>query len=417
VIPVERDLDATRRSTHALLVEVAVRRTAVRHVTRIDDGELHDASTNCTREAGTPHAPHRAVFRRGSITLLTVKGVPIRAHWTLLIILPYLAIAYATRLGTSWLAGLAIAIGLFISVALHELAHTSVAMAAGGRVKDITLMLLGGVSQISRMPDRRGIEALVAAVGPIASIVLGLLLMLMKNPYVFLVGEMNIAIGVFNLLPAFPLDGGRVLRSLLALRVGAPRATRFAATFGKVAAAALAAWGIVSGAWLLVFVAVFLFIGAEAEVGVQRVHDALAGVKVRDVMTSSPPTIGGWQTVSRAVVQMRAAGRPELVVVDAEAAPVGIVRAADLAAVPFPHRDDLHVVDLGETITRHAIVVAPDETAADALDRAAETGAEYLVASDDETKTVLGLVGKPELERALAVQSLPDSRAGLPSRS
>src|SRR4051794_31895168 len=117
----------------------------------------------CMREAGTPHATSHRMFRRGSITLLTVKGVPIRAHWTLLLILPYLTIAYAARLGTSWMTGLAIAIGLFVSVALHELAHTVVAMMFGGRVREITLMMLGGVSQITRMPQRRGVEALVAA--------------------------------------------------------------------------------------------------------------------------------------------------------------------------------------------------------------------------------------------------------------
>jgi Zn-dependent protease/CBS domain-containing protein len=355
------------------------------------------------------------VFRRGSITLLTVKGVPIRAHWTLLIILPYLAVAYAARLGTSWMAGLALAIGLFVSVAIHELAHTFVATLAGGRVREITLMMLGGVSQITRMPQKRGIEAVIAAVGPIVSVILGLLLILPRNQFTFLLGEMNIAIGVFNLLPAFPLDGGRVLRSLLALRLGTRRATRFAASFGKVAAAALGAWGLVAGAWLLVFIAIFLFVGAEAEVGAQRFRDLLSGVHVRELMATSPPTVGAWQTISRAVVQMRASGRPELVVIDADGSPVGLVRAADLAAVPFPHRDELHLVDLGETITRHAITVTPDADAADALERAAEVSAEYLIAATDGM--VVGLVGKPELERALAVQSIPGSRVDLPSRS
>src|SRR5262249_53472227 len=140
------------------------------------------------RTRGTRLALPPAMFNRGSITLFRVRSVPVKAHWTLLLILPYLAFVFAVRFGAVaqksgvepkdlllpplfW--GILIALGLFPSVAIHELAHTWVAIRSGGQVREITLMLLGGVSQIERMPRRPRYEALMAAAGPLTSLLLG----------------------------------------------------------------------------------------------------------------------------------------------------------------------------------------------------------------------------------------------------
>src|SRR5688572_13752197 len=223
----------------------------------------------------------------GSLTLFRVRGVPVRAHWTLLLSMMWMTPVFALRFGDVarvsgvdpaavvlppivW--GLLVAIGLFASVAVHEMAHTLVALRAGGRVREITLMLLGGVTQVEHLPQRPRTEAVMAAAGPLTSIALGLLLIGgLRLPLpadlhlgVFYLAQLNFVLGIFNLLPAFPMDGGRILRALLTLRVGALRATRAAAWIGKAAAIAFGLWALAGGGLFMVLLALFLYTGAEA---------------------------------------------------------------------------------------------------------------------------------------------------------
>jgi Zn-dependent protease len=185
-----------------------------------------------------------SMFKAGSLTLFRVRGVPIRAHWTLLLIVPYLAIALSLQFRSiaelagvpdqglvmpPLLWGIVLALALFASITLHELAHSVVALRFGGSVRSITLMLVGGVSQMSQIPRRPSQEALMAAVGPATSLGLGGLLYVAyaasrgARPDVqmalFDLAAMNLTLGLFNLLPAFPMDGGRVLRAVLASRM------------------------------------------------------------------------------------------------------------------------------------------------------------------------------------------------------
>ena len=207
---------------------------------------------------------------RGSITLFRVRSVPIRAHWTLLAVLPYFAFIFSQRFEAAARAsgvpphattippivwGLLLAIGLFASIAVHELAHALVGVRLRRPRREITLMMLGGVSQMERLPKRPRDEALMAAAGPAMSVVIGLVLLAIEqvvrapDPHigVFYLARLNLLLAVFNLLPAFPMDGGRVLRALLASRLGMVRATRAAATVGKVAAVLLAILGALGG--------------------------------------------------------------------------------------------------------------------------------------------------------------------------
>src|SRR5262249_6079333 len=175
------------------------------------------------------------MFRRGIFTIARVRGIPVRVHWTLLVLIPYLAVVLAYQFPLiartagvkpadvvlprlAW--GILLAIGLFVSVVLHELAHSVVAIRLGSRVKEIILMIVGGVSVIETMPKQRWGQGLVAAVGPLLSIVLGGLLSLgyAVAPSragdarfgLFYMAQTNLILGAFNLLPAFPLDGGRI---------------------------------------------------------------------------------------------------------------------------------------------------------------------------------------------------------------
>lgn len=227
------------------------------------------------------------MFDRG-LTILRIRGIPVRLHPSLLVFLPYLAFVAARQVGyvTTTLGipredlqtppllwGIVLAVGLFVAVLAHELAHSLVALRFGAKVRSITLMMLGGVSLIDGelSPFR---EAWMAFAGPLASFAiagvsfaLARLLPLPPGPFAALVvfAMTNTTLGVFNLLPAFPMDGGRVVRGLLARRIGKERATRFAARLGRVMAVAFAVYAALTVNAILLLIAWFVWVGAGAE--------------------------------------------------------------------------------------------------------------------------------------------------------
>lgn len=196
---------------------------------------------------------------RGSFQIGSFHGIPVRVHFSLLLVLPLLAFLFGgafqraaevaevppERLsGSPALWGLVVALGLFASVFIHELAHTVYALRRGGTVRSITLMMVGGVSELTEAPPRPRDEALMAAVGPLTSILLAVLLggatWLLQEVRsfnlqfaFFYMASLNLFLGVFNLLPAFPMDGGRIVRASLAGRLGMVRATQVASWLGR----------------------------------------------------------------------------------------------------------------------------------------------------------------------------------------
>jgi Zn-dependent protease len=304
--------------------------------------------------------------------------------------------------------GLLLAIGLFISVLLHELAHSLVAVRAGGRVREITLMLLGGVSQIENMPRRPATEAWMAAVGPLTSLALAALLWLAHELFphgaadprmgLFYLAQINLTLGIFNFLPAFPMDGGRVLRAALTGRLGALRATEIAAQVGKVLSFALAAIGILGGNFLLVLVALFLYSGAQGEAAVEKARADLEGLHLGDLIMARPPTITLDTRLEDLPALMYEAGRWELVAVDGSGAPVGVVRALDVAAIPPEDRPTLRVRDLGPRLTMSVAILPATETAPAAL----STDAQSIIVIDG---TRIGLLGRGDITNALALRA------------
>lgn len=244
-----------------------------------------------------------------NITVFRLWKIPVKLNITLLLFIPYVAFvatrqfaAFADRLGTPveelhlppFVWGLLLSVALFVSILIHELAHSLVARKQGTEVQSITLMALGGVSQL-RGEVRPENEAWMSAVGPLASLALaalsyGAFALLPLPPEaaaaLLVVAWMNLALGVFNLLPAFPMDGGRVLRGLLVGRIGRSRATRVATNVGKVMAAVFAVYGLITFNLILILIAAFVYLGASAEQGRYAARDVLHDVAVTDVMTS-----------------------------------------------------------------------------------------------------------------------------------
>lgn len=227
-----------------------------------------------------------------SFRIAKVKGIEIRVHATFALVLVWAAFNWGVGQGlglTGALYGITLISLLFVCVTLHELGHSLVARHYGMTVRDITLLPIGGLARLEGEPARPAQEFWMALAGPTVNVVLAAMLGLVALPLLgwHAVGGLdllwerlnqpglarllldlvtaNVGLALFNLLPAFPMDGGRVLRALLALRMGKLNATRIAARVGQGLGVLLGLWGLFSGGWNLALIAIFIFAGAEQE--------------------------------------------------------------------------------------------------------------------------------------------------------
>lgn len=222
-----------------------------------------------------------------SYKIATIWGIPIKLHVSLLVIV----FIFVNRFGL--LMGLLLEVGFAASIVLHELGHSIVAIRKGCRVRQITLMFIGGAAQMERIPTKPLDEFLMAVAGPAVSVALGAAC-LTTGPHlplppvvggyfnvVQLLGYINVGLAVFNLLPSFPMDGGRVLRAILARKMGRLRATFVAARLGKIMAIIFGLAGyfgvrgaLAPGNWGLVAIAFFIYIAAGNEYRIVRMQEA-----------------------------------------------------------------------------------------------------------------------------------------------
>jgi Zn-dependent protease/CBS domain-containing protein len=254
-----------------------------------------------------------------NLSLGRIAGIHVGLNWSLVVVAALITWSLATSLlpaaapghtsGAYWAAGAVSAFVFLASLLAHELAHSIAAVRRGVRVDGITLWVFGGVSRFSSETSSPGAQALITFVGPLTSLVLGAVFYLIAigaggGPHpglvpatLFWLGYINISLGVFNLIPAFPLDGGRLLQSLIWLRTGdRMRATQIAARIGMAFAYLLIAYGLFSLLWLgsplggvwSVFLGWFLLSAARAEEMGGMIRQALAGITVADVMTPNP---------------------------------------------------------------------------------------------------------------------------------
>jgi Zn-dependent protease/CBS domain-containing protein len=255
-----------------------------------------------------------------------IRGVDIQIHFSLVFLLFYVflvanaqfpwvvkqsGIDQSLLLGSSTLWSAAFTLGLFFSILVHELGHVWVAQTLGVKVSSITLMILGGVSAMDRIPEQRLAEFKISIVGPLVSLgIAGLLFGLKKVTvnseiafFSFWLGQVNLVLGVFNLLPALPLDGGRSFRSLLAARVGTVEATATAVRVAQGTSWVLGFLGLISFNFILVFIAIFVFVAANQELAWVQMQRYLKGVLAKDLICSVP-VIGEEDSVAKAAEVM-----------------------------------------------------------------------------------------------------------------
>ena len=300
-----------------------------------------------------------------------------------------------------WLLGLAAALGLFASVLVHELGHALTARAYGVRTQRITLWFLGGVAQLDDMPRRPGAEAIVAIAGPITSGALSWVLWtllrgdVLAGGVAFVVAYLavtNAGLAVFNLLPALPLDGGRVLRSLLALGLGDDRATRLVGAVSRAVAIALGVYGFLTLQVFLVAIAFFIDAAGRAEVAASRARSAFEGRRVRDLMVREPVTVDlGWnvEQLKRLRAFRRCTAYP---VLDVDGRALGWVRADDLDGAA----EGASAADL----LRPAETVSADGDLEAAVRRLASAEVGRLLAVDADGR-VVGLLARADVVRWL----------------
>jgi Zn-dependent protease len=279
-----------------------------------------------------------------------IAGIGVYMHVTFLILLIWVAASYylVRHSLVEAAVGLAFILALFGIVVLHELGHALTARRFGIRTRDITLLPIGGVARLERMPDDPKQELLVALAGPAVNVVLAgiffaLLVagrgLVMVNDELTLAGGsflsklmwINIGLVLFNLLPAFPMDGGRVLRALLATRMPYVRATRIAAHIGQAMALLFGFFGLFSTNPFLVIIALFVWMGAGQEAGMVEMKSALGGIPVQRVMMTRFRTLAPSDSLGRAVEQILAGSQQDFPVVE-NGAVVGVLGRSELLA-------------------------------------------------------------------------------------
>lgn len=383
------------------------------------------------------------------IGLGRIFGIEIRIDWSWVLILALVTWSLGsmfTAMHPGWTPevrwGLAFlsAFLFFASVLAHELAHSVVAKARGIPVKNITLFVFGGVSNIQKEPDSPMSELLITIVGPLTSFILGFLFLVLglgsaaigtlpltasnllsqfgpAATMLIWLGSVNILLGVFNLIPGFPLDGGRVVRSILwAISGDLVRATRWASALGQTVAWMMIlagvlmlfgqqipflGGGIVNGIWMI-FLGWFLHTAAEQNYHRIVLKDVLENVPVRRIMNPDVPFIPAETRIDDLIENhIMQTDHQAFLVID-KGRLVGLISIDDVRRVPPGSRRTTHARDI-MTPSRNLVVVAPEENASEALDRLEDQEIRQLPVV--QGNRIVGLVRRKDILRWLNFQS------------
>lgn len=301
-----------------------------------------------------------------SFRLLTVAGTEVRVHLTFFLLLVWFGAVQWMAVGPeAAVFAVVFIVLLFLCVLLHEFGHVFAARRYGIRTPDITLLPIGGLASLERMPEKPSQEVFVALAGPAVNVVIAFILVvfagarldpaalnLMENPASDMLSRIaiaNVALVVFNLIPAFPMDGGRVLRALLAMRMGFVRATRTAAVVGQSLAIFLGFIGLL-GNPLLILIAVFVYLAATAESQYVEMRSLARGYLARDAMITKFEALTPTSTADDAVALLLRTTQQEFPVLDQFSRLQGLVtrdalievlrdRGGSTPVVEFMHKD------------------------------------------------------------------------------
>src|SRR5262245_29660235 len=281
-----------------------------------------------------------------SVTIGTIVGTAVRVHVTFLLFLGWIFLASYGAEGTqAAVTSSVFLLLLFACVLAHEFGHIFMARAFGVATPDVILLPIGGLARLERIPEEPYQEFLIAIAGPLVNIAIALVLVAIagahlnpgdlyavESPRVSMIDKLaavNLFLAVFNMIPAFPMDGGRVLRALLATKLGFVRATGVAAFIGQGLAFALGFAGLF-GNPLLIFIAIFVYLAASGEAHSVAMRSVSQGVPVGAAMMTRYATLTADKDVEDAVKTLLDTSQSEFPVVDADGKPVGLLTRGDI---------------------------------------------------------------------------------------
>ena len=359
---------------------------------------------------------------RWSLTIGRFGGTAVKIHVTFLLLLAWIGFS-AWRQGGPAAArdSLVFIILLFVCVVLHEFGHILVARRYGIQAPEVTLLPIGGVASLQAMPEKPSQELAIAIAGPAVNFVIAVVLMLLvgsfnsadlarlDDPRVSLVARLadaNLFLAVFNLVPAFPMDGGRVLRALLAMKLGRPRATRIAASVGQAFAFGLGFLGLF-GNPLLIFIAIFVYMAAAGESQMTAIHDSAQGLAISQAMETRFVSLPADARLADAVDALLATAQQEFPVVDAFNKPIGLVTRDDILGALKDHEREAAVAGFMRAPIATLRADAPLEATVDQfLHQAAPA-----VCVVDRDGVLVGVLGRQNLAEMMMIKSIrPDWR-------
>lgn len=298
-----------------------------------------------------------------SLTIVRIFGIDVKVHWSFLLILVYGAVAFggsSAGVVVGALYGVLLMLLIFLCVTLHELGHSVVAQYFKIKVNSIMLLPIGGVASLERMPDEPWHEFLIAIAGPAVNFLLALILLpltllavgtdlrgvatpdlwaylrsLQEPSVTSLLTNLlsaNILLALFNLLPAFPMDGGRILRALLALAMPYVQATRTAVLVGRLMAVLLAVWGVATFNVVIMLIAFFIYVGGGAELDAIESRVVLKNIPARRALTPTAASLYTSERISRAVDLIMNSYQTDYPVLDLSGKFTGVLTRARLVA-------------------------------------------------------------------------------------
>jgi Zn-dependent protease/predicted transcriptional regulator len=351
-----------------------------------------------------------------------IAGIDVYVHFTFLILVAWVALSHysAHRDPMEAILGVVFILALFGIVVLHELGHALAARRYGIRTRDITLLPIGGVARLERIPEDPKQELVVAIAGPAVNVVLAAVIYAILafdsgrtelsdaarvgGNFLMQMLLVNVMLVLFNALPAFPMDGGRVLRALLAMRMDYVRATQIAAAIGQAMAIAFAAWGLFAPVFgfpsnpFLLFIALFVWLGAAQEASMVQLRSALGGIPVMRAMITDFRTLRPDDPLARAIDHVLAGFQQDFPVVEDDRL-VGVLTRSDFAAAIAQHGRDARV---GDVMQRDFVAVSPHDMLETAFMKLQECNCHTLPVVHDGR--LLGLLTSDNLAEVLMIQ-------------
>ena len=358
-------------------------------------------------------------MRSWSLRLGRFFGIDVFVHWTFWIIIAWIFLMQIDQEGgvAKGVQGALFILAIFACVVLHEFGHALTAKRFGVVTRDITLYPIGGVSSFESLPKKPRDELLISLAGPMVNVVIGSVLWIYLSasgrmpdqptlesakslfdlPFAFSLFSANVMLAVFNLIPAFPMDGGRVLRAVLSLTMNRATATSIAAMIGQLLAIAFVFLGFFYNFWL-VFIGLFIFLGAGGEAAFEKLKADLEGLRVRDAIMHRFTTLSPEATLGDAATALLNSQETVFVVADREK-PVGLLNVSEIIR-------GLSEAGNGAEVSRFMdtkfFVVKPDVMLTEFFERVVKEG--HTVAIVMDGAEMLGLIDRENIEERLMVK-------------